>query len=321
MNGFFNLDKPVGISSAEAVRRIKKELGKVKVGHAGTLDPSASGVLPILVGKATRLSDEFLGYQKKYLAQVTFGVITDSYDAEGNVLQKTPVGDLPELSQGEIAGSLRSLIESQTISASPTAQPGTIISQTPPPYSAIKTNGVRAYKLARENKSVDLSPRPVTIYDWNISEVSEGFDEYPEYDLEVECGRGFYIRSLAHDLGQHVGIGAHLSALRRTMVGNFAITDAVSLDDLIARIRSGLIDEVLLRIDRVFEDLPAAILTSEQVRDIGYGNSVILCPTRAYAKRNVSTKSLRGYGPNGELVALMERDLGLGSWRSIKNFA
>ena len=99
MNGFFNLDKPVGISSAEAVRRIKKELGKVKVGHASTFDPSVSGVLPILVGKATRLSDEFLGYRKKYLAQVTFGVTTDSYDAEGDVLQKTSVGDLPELSQ------------------------------------------------------------------------------------------------------------------------------------------------------------------------------------------------------------------------------
>ena len=321
MNGFFNLDKPADISSAEAVRRIKRELGKVKVGHGDTLDPSATGVLPILVGKATRLSDEFLTYQKKYLAKVTFGVTTDSYDGEGKVLRKSPIDDLPKLSKDELAESLRSLLESQKIPPLSNDQSGTIISQVPPPYSAIKTKGVRAYKLARQDKSVDLPPRPVTIYKWNISEPSEVLSEYPEYDIEVECGRGFYIRSLAHDLGEYMGVGGHLSKLRRTMVGNFRITEAITLEDLIARLRSGFIDEVLLQIDKVFEDRPAAILTREQVMDIRHGNSVILCPTRAYSKRNMFTKSLRGYGPSGELIALLERDSGLGSWRSVKNFA
>lgn len=210
MIGLINLNKPSGMSSSNAVVKIKKLAHQGRVGHMGTLDPLASGVLIIGVGKATRLFDYYLNKTKTYIATFRFGLLTDTLDIEGKITQE----DMPIPSQEQIESVLHNLVGD--------------ISQYPPAYSAKCINGTRAYKLARQGVEVKLEPKTVTInYIKLIEKVSED-----QYKFEIDCSSGTYIRSIARDMAELLGTGAIMTALVRTRCGVFNLGDSVDLEDL-----------------------------------------------------------------------------------------
>jgi tRNA pseudouridine55 synthase len=201
MNGLLLVDKPCGITSFEVVRKVRRWCGTRQVGHCGTLDPAASGVLPVAVGSVTRLVEYLLVGDKEYLATLRLGVVTDTQDADGQVLVTH-----------SWAGIDRGVLES---AAAPFRG---AISQTPPMYSALKRDGVPLYRLARQGQEVERTPRAVQIDTLELLEVAP-----PLVTLRIVCSKGTYIRTLCHDLGQQLGCGAHLAALRRTRCGSFGI--------------------------------------------------------------------------------------------------
>ncbi len=210
-NGFLNFYKPVGITSMDGLRRIKAITGqRQKVGHAGTMDPLAQGVLPICFGQATRLMEYVLSGVKRYRVGVQLGETTATFDAEGEAVKS---GDPGGLTQQDVEAVLPAFTG--------------VVQQTPPMYSAVKVNGQRLYKLARAGIEVEREARTVEIYDIEIVE----FDN-PRLVLDVECGRGVYMRSLAHDIGAALGCGAYVSDLVRSSSCGFSIEDAVTLEDL-----------------------------------------------------------------------------------------
>ena len=212
INGLLILDKPAGLSSARAVDVVKRLLGRgVKIGHAGTLDPFATGVLVLMMGPATKLCETLMSSPKQYLATLKLGATTATDDPESpEIPWPTPV---TEPSHDQVAAALRLFVGK--------------IQQRPPAFSALKVAGRRAYKLARSGQPPDLPARTVEIRDIELLEFA-----WPSLRLRVDCGRGTYIRALARDIGQHLQTGAYLTQLRRTRVGDYGIEDAISLDKL-----------------------------------------------------------------------------------------
>lgn len=212
MKGFLVLDKPRGMTSNQAVGNVRKVTGVKKVGHAGTLDPMATGVLVLALGKVTRLIKFIQDQDKEYVATALFGVATDTLDADGAVLTREPmVFDVDDL---------RAIVPRFT---------GTI-SQIPPMVSALKKDGRRLYELAREGEVVEREARQIEVQELEI--LSVGPPPYPEVELRVVCGKGTYVRSLADDMAGVLGGDAHLTALRRTRIGSFGVGDSVTIDDL-----------------------------------------------------------------------------------------
>jgi len=216
--GLLPVDKPVGVTSFDVIRRLKPFFRGARLGHAGTLDPAASGLLLVCVGAATRLVSYFQEMPKTYLAEVLLGTITESDDLDGRVLETRPVPDLA-------ATALEALYARFT---------GAIM-QRPPAFSALKLNGVRAYTLARQGKCPELRERPVHIYSI-VQRAREG----ARLSLEIQCSSGTYIRSLARDLGEALGCGGCLAALRRTRIGDFSVENAYSLSAGVARESAGV---------------------------------------------------------------------------------
>ena len=209
--GFYNINKPVGPTSHDVVAQVRRRVGrKTKVGHAGTLDPFASGVLVVCVGPATRLADFVRSASKRYLAEVTFGATSNTDDIEGDFtpvdVAAQPTAEAVEEVLGEFRGTL---------------------SQTPPAYSAVHDDGERAYKKARRGEDVRLAAREVVVHELQLHEYA-----YPHLRIEVACETGTYIRAIARDIGAALGVGGYCSALTRTAVGRFEITDAVDPDCL-----------------------------------------------------------------------------------------
>ena len=212
------VDKPRGITSFGVVKKVRWALREKKVGHAGTLDPMATGLLILLLGRdATRQQDRFMGLPKVYTGTVRLGQTTASYDAE------TPIED-----SADASSITRSNIE--LASESLTGE----IQQVPPVFSAIKKGGERLYKKARRGEAVELEPRPTTVYAFDVLDVRDGPGRTKDVDIRVECSKGTYIRSLAHDLGSALGVGGHLIALRREAIGPFEVGEAFALADLVA---------------------------------------------------------------------------------------
>lgn len=208
MDGILNIYKPSGISSFDAVKKVMKICGTKKVGHTGTLDPLASGVLPICIGKATKIVDYIMSETKVYKAQLRLGVITDTYDREGEITHETDV----KLSEEDIIDTITSFVgESE---------------QEPPMYSALKVNGKRLYELARQGINVEREKRKITIYSIEILNIS-----LPLVDFIVTCSKGTYIRSLCYDIGEKLGVGGAMWDLERIQTGSFKIEDSVKLDD------------------------------------------------------------------------------------------
>lgn len=210
MEGVFNIDKPSGISSHDVVNRLRRLTGVRRIGHAGTLDPLATGVMLLCIGRATRLIEYLVGHDKRYVATIRLGEERDSYDAEGEVVEKRPFA---HLTLPQIEASLASFV-------------GTI-EQLPPMFSAIKQEGQPLYKLARRGVEVDRKPRTVTFYSIQIKSWQP-----PDLFVDAHVSSGTYIRSLAHDLGVALGCGGHIAALRRTAVSHFSTENSVALDEL-----------------------------------------------------------------------------------------
>ena len=228
MNGFLIVDKPLGRTSSDVVLFVRKRLPRgTAVGHGGTLDPEASGVLPVCVGAATRLFDYIVDKQKTYVAEVQLGVETDTQDATGQVVRRETV------QCGEDA--LKSVLN---------AFVGEIM-QVPPMYSAIKKDGKRLYALARKGETVEIAPRPCRVDEI----VSLGQTGENRYAIRVRCGRGVYIRTLCHDIGQALGCGGHMASLRRISAGIFSMEDALTLEEIDHLAQTGALEAALLPMD------------------------------------------------------------------------
>jgi tRNA pseudouridine55 synthase len=247
--GFLNIDKPLGITSHDVVAKIRRATKIKKVGHAGTLDPLATGVLVICIGAATRLSEYVMNSTKRYRATVFLGVVTDTYDAEGEIIRQT---DASHISRDRVENSLQAFLGD--------------IQQIPPIYSAIKQGGRKLYDVARSGETVELTSRPVRIEALKILEWSP-----PEFTLDVTCSAGTYIRSLAFDLGEALGTGAHLSGLTRMASGIFSLETALRLDDVLAAENW---QEHLLSPRQALADWPVVELSDSDADHIRHGRSI-----------------------------------------------
>ena len=261
MNGALIVDKPAGPTSHDVVARVRRAIGISRIGHTGTLDPLATGVLPLVVGRATRLAQFLTGDEKEYLAGVRLGAATATYDAEDRVVldddgrpvllkPPPPCPDLPESTVVEALGEFV----------------GTYW-QVPPPYSAKKIGGTPAYVLARLRKQVEIKPVPVTVAELDLVRYAEGLAT-----LKVVCSSGFYVRSLAHDLGQRLGCGAHLESLRRVRAGEFGISQAVPLD-VIESEGSGAL-ALLVPMTELLSKLPHVVVNERGARRAAHGNAL-----------------------------------------------
>ena len=254
MLGFLNLNKPKNWTSHDCVAKVRRLLKTRKVGHGGTLDPLATGVLPIAVGKATRLIS-YLPHRKAYQAKVRFGVQTATDDLEGEILKTCSASGL---SLDKITPYLPQFLG--------------IIEQIPPQYSAIQRDGKRLYDLARQGKIVDVPSRRVEIFDIQVLGWQVG--EFPELDLSIRCGEGTYIRAIARDLGDLLGVGATLAGLIRTESGGMDLENSITLEELADRLESQ--DFTLISPQAVLTDLPKIILDAETAQRWCQGQKIAI---------------------------------------------
>ena len=253
MDGVLVIDKPAGPTSHDVVAVARRALGSARVGHTGTLDPLATGVLPLVIGRATRLASFMTGADKEYIAKIRFGLATETYDAEG-VSGLEPRAPLDDLTESDVRQALGAFIGHYQ--------------QTPPPFSAKKIGGTPAYKLARRDVPVSLRPVDVVVTEIEVQSFADGLAQ-----VRLVCSSGFYVRSLAHDLGMKLGCGAHLEGLRRTRSGEFTLADAVPLDVL----ASGGATAAALRIvpmERLLRQLPSVVLNSSGAKRVSHGADV-----------------------------------------------
>ena len=285
IDGIFNIDKPTGVTSHDIVARIRRLAGQKRVGHAGTLDPAASGVLPILLGQATRVAEYLSESGKAYRATIHFGVVTDTYDAEGQVVRQAPVA----LTREDIQRALPAFLGEQL--------------QRPPIYSALKRDGQRLYALARKGEDVAVEPRPITITRLEIIDWTP-----PTLVLDVECGKGTYIRSLAYDLGERLGPGAHLAALIRTRSGPFTLSASVTLDTLAAAFSDDSWRDYCFAPDEALLDWQAAILDEANEARIRYGQTVRLQAHDTMDFQPPERPLLRVYSADGRFLGILRRE-------------
>lgn len=273
--------------------RVRRLTRQKRAGHAGTLDPAATGVLPIALGRATRLIEYLADARKTYQARVHLGVTTTTLDATGEVVDRRPADRIDRATVEAALPRFRGAID-----------------QVPPMYSALKVGGQRLYDLARRGETIDRAPRRIEIYRLELT----GY-QAPILDLEVECSKGTYIRTLADDLGRAIGCGAHLAGLIRTRVGPFALADAVSLDRLAEVAATGDWPGVLRAADEILIGWPAVIVDPAGARAIVQGRALPAGEPAGEADR------ARAYSTDGEFLAVLERDPVRGIWRPVKVLA
>jgi len=254
MDGILNINKEKGITSFGVVARVRKIAEQKKVGHTGTLDPLATGLLTVCLGQATRIAQYVMAQRKTYRAVVELGTNTDTYDAEGQVIYE---GDYSTVTKKDVLAALKPFEG--------------LIRQRPPLYSAIKHKGERLYRLARRRLQVEVPARNVRIYSVELLSF-----ESPQLTLKVECGKGTYIRSLAFDLGQKLGCGAYLKELCRTANGPFLLTDAITLQQLSDAVNKGCWQKLVKPIDSALMELELLILNDEQGYRLSNGETVEL---------------------------------------------
>ena len=296
-NGFINLFKPAGITSMDALRQIKRITGqRQKVGHGGTIDPLARGVLPVCFGQATRLMDHVIGGVKRYRVEITLGVTTSTYDAEGELVNTR---DAQRITEAMVRESLQPWIG--------------VVQQTPPMYSAVKVGGKRLYKLARAGIEVERKARAVEIHGIEILEFAT-----PRLVLEVECGKGTYIRSLAHDVGEALGCGGHVVDLERILCGGFPVEESVTLEQLEESVGSpGGWQKYLFPLDRVLMGLKSITLGQLSEDHLRHGQPV--APDRPELER-AYLEECRAYNSEGVFMALVRFDRPTNTWRPVKVF-
>ncbi len=291
VSGVLVVDKPIGLTSHDVVQIIRRGTGIRRAGHTGTLDPRASGVLVVLIGPAVRLSEYVSASDKRYQATVRLGSSTDTYDADG--VMTTSEVSVDEITEEQFTEVLEQFVGE--------------IEQVPPPYSAVKVKGRKAYEMAREGEEVELTPRKINVYSLEVLEWAP-----PEVVIDVYCSSGTYVRSLANDLGNELGCGAHLVGLRRTKSGRFTLRDAVPMRRLQEAFDSGDWYRQLIPAAEALADWPMVELNADDVELVRHGHRVTGDPG--------STGWARGVSQQGDLVALMEFDPETSEWQPRKVF-
>lgn len=290
ISGWINLDKPYDLTSTHAVGRIRRLFDAQKAGHAGTLDPLATGVLPIALGEATKTVPFLVDADKSYRFTIAWGRTTATYDREGETIAQSDVR--PTLAQ--VQAVLPRFVGE--------------IDQVPPAYSAIKVDGERAYDLARAGETVELASRKVSIFDARVVDAPD-----PDHvTLEIDCGKGTYVRALVRDIAEALGACGHVSALRRTRVGRFTEQSAVALELLEDLGHKARQSEALLPVETALDDIPVLAVTDEDAFRLKQGRSIVLVPRQVEAvkaglkpgSRTVSAMS------GGSMVALCEMRAG-----------
>lgn len=299
MDGVLIIDKPRGWTAFDVVAQVRKLSRVRRVGHGGTLDPAATGVLPIGLGFATRLLDYAIEAPKSYRARIVLGVATDTYDAEGAVTFR---GDYSHLTRADVETALERFEG--------------VLEQLPPLYSAVKVEGRPLYRYAREGQPVERRPRRVTVYRLT----PEGFTP-PDLWVSLDCSKGTYVRSIAHDLGELLGCGAHLGALVRTRVGRFTLEDAVDMETVRAAAREGAWVDLLRASDAFLLDWYAAVLGARTLGALRQGQTVRLYPGRPPGSGTQPLRTpCRAYSLDGEFVGILRYQAPPGFWRPDKVF-
>lgn len=287
--GLLVIDKPTGPTSHDIVNIVRRGTQIRKVGHTGTLDPYASGVLLILLGSATRLAEYLLEVDKEYLATIRFGAATSTFDAAGRITATRPFTFREET----LAAKMQTFIGERL--------------QVPPVYSAIKIGGRKAYDMARAGEDVEMAPRKVHIYELALLRW-----ESPNAVVRVRCSRGTYIRSIAHDIGEAMGSHAHLVTLRRIRLGPFSVEHATLLDELKRRFLEGTWEKIAMPASAILEGWPTVQLTAEEADKLRNGIAI--------PAPEGTTGRARAIAPEGELLAVLEVDPKAGTWQPRKVF-
>ncbi len=281
MNGIVNVNKPLGMTSHDVVYRLRRMLGIKKIGHTGTLDPDASGVLPMCIGKGTKLAEMLTASDKQYLAELTLGAVTDTQDKSGEVLKQFEV----DVTEAEIKKVISDFVGE--------------IQQIPPMYSAIKVNGKKLYELAREGKTIERQPRTVTISNIEIKNIDT---EKNTVEILVDCSKGTYIRTLCNDIGEKLGCGGYMSGLVRTKTGRFTIDEAYSLETLEEMSKNGDYS-FLTPVSEVLSEYERLVLGERNAKKVRNGVPVNVEGTAV-------GKTYRVFDESGEFLALAKQESG-----------
>ena len=268
------------MTSFDVVAAVRRASGERRVGHAGTLDPAAIGVLPVCLGQATRVIQYLTEDTKTYCAEIVLGAVTDTYDAEGRVLERRDPGGITQDQVEAVLASFRGEIE-----------------QMPPMYSAVKVGGRRLYELARAGMEVERRPRRVQIFEIRLVDW-----KHPSFTVLVDCSKGTYIRSLAHDIGQQLGCGAYLNRLARLRSGRFRLEDALTLEEMREAFRTGRWKEVIYPPDEAILDWEAIVVGPQVERELRHGRPITTGAAKSQQGR------CRAYSLQGRLLALLELD-------------
>lgn len=250
MNGIINVYKEKGYTSHDVVAVLRKIAGQKKIGHTGTLDPDATGVLPVCLGRATKLCDLLTDRDKTYEAVLLLGKTTDTQDISGAILKEQPTDHLNEAEVTKVIESFKGTYD-----------------QIPPMYSALKVNGKKLYELAREGKTVERKSRKVTIYQIHIKEI-----QLPRVRMKVTCSKGTYIRTLCHDIGNLLGTGGCMEELTRTKVGRFELKDSLKLEELRDLAQNGRLEDALIPLDQMFSELQSVVPAEKYISKAYNGN-------------------------------------------------
>lgn len=283
MNGLLIVNKPKGMTSHQVVGRVRRILGIKKIGHTGTLDPQVDGVLPLCIGNATRIAEYMLDHNKGYAGEVTFGFSTDTQDAYGEVVERV---ESVRLTEEQIRNAFSHFLGE--------------ITQIPPAFSALKVDGKRAYDLARKGEKVELAPRKVMIFSLEIQQMQLQHP-YPRVRFSVECSKGTYIRTLCHDIGQTLGIPAHMSALTRTKSGPFGLDDAYTLEQIEQFHAEERMAQILLSASVAVPQFPVYAVNEQQMHRVMNGMQM----TFSLNDHNLAQDSkIRVEDGNGQLLAI-----------------
>ena len=288
INGIVNVYKEKGYTSHDVVAKLRGILKQKKIGHTGTLDPEAEGVLPVCLGKGTRLCDMLTDERKTYVAGLYLGITTDTQDMTGKVLEEKSVENITPEQAEEV---IHSFLGDQM--------------QVPPMYSALKVNGKKLYELAREGKEVERKARPVTFYQLRIREM-----ELPRVQIEVSCSKGTYIRTLCHDIGQKLGCGGCMETLKRTRVGRFDIADSMTLDQIAASEDRSFVHSV----EEMFQNLPAVTVPEKLDKALYNGNFF------RYKQDLQDQEQVRVYSSKNEFIGIYQYEKAGSSFHMVKMF-
>ena len=285
MNGYINVHKPPGLTSHEVVVALRRMFDIKRIGHTGTLDPGATGVLPICVGQGTRVAEYLINKPKEYRVEITFGIRTDTYDAGGKILEKSAGFKLDPLKLNNILDDFRGEIK-----------------QVPPMVSAVHHQGKRLYQLAREGKEIERKARRVYIYEFNIIRLQKDLT-YPRLLCDIKCSKGTYVRSICAEIGEKLGCGAILSFLVRTASGPFLLENSYTLEEILEMWRQDDLS-FLLPIDFALQDIPALTVKEKAVPHILNGQPLAPSGVLGGIGKNEMPKFVRLYSPDGKLLSL-----------------